>query len=95
MAPHPPAPIYVCRCDEVGAAEIVAAIEAGARTVNDVKRQTRAGMGLCQGAYCAPLIADLLHAHAGIPLAEIGPMTARPPVRLLPLDLLAGATDEE
>ncbi len=83
------APCYVCRCEEVEAAHVSAAIAEGARTVNDVKRRTRAGMGLCQGIFCVPTVAAQLAAEAGVPPGEIVPMTARPPVRLLPLAQLA------
>ena len=83
------APRYICRCEEITEADILAAIAEGAVGVNDVKRRTRAGMGVCQGIFCVPPIAQLIHTHAGIPLAEIVPMTARPPVRLVPLGRLA------
>ncbi|MGH2558066.1 MAG: (2Fe-2S)-binding protein [Thermomicrobiales bacterium] len=84
-----PAPNYVCRCEEIGAQEVRDAIAEGARSVNDVKRRTRAGMGVCQGIYCVGPIADLIAAETGLSLGEIVPMTARPPVRLVPLGLLA------
>ena len=84
-----PAPCYVCRCEEIAADEIRQAIAEGARSINDVKRRTRVGMGLCQGIFCTAPIAALIHASTGLPLAEIVPMTARPPVRLVPLGLLA------
>lgn len=58
-------------------------------TINDVKRRTRAGMGVCQGIYCAGTIAAMIHEQAGAPLAEIAPMTARPPARLIPVGALA------
>jgi bacterioferritin-associated ferredoxin len=80
---------FVCRCEEIGEAEIRQAIADGALSVNDVKRRTRAGMGICQGIYCVRPIVGLLHRLSGAPLEEIVPMTARPPVRLLPLELLA------
>ena len=80
---------HVCRCEEIGVAEIRAAIAEGALSVNDVKRRTRAGMGLCQGIYCAPELADMLAARTGVAAGAIVPMTARPPVRPLPLGLLA------
>jgi len=79
----------ICRCEETTVDEVRAAIAAGARTVNDVKRQTRAGMGVCQGIYCVAEIAKTLHAETGPPLAEIAPLTARPPVRLIPINRLA------
>jgi NAD(P)H-nitrite reductase large subunit len=85
----PPGPIYICRCEEITADEVRAAIAAGARGVNDVKRRTRAGMGLCQGIFCVPTIVSYLHAELQVPQAEIAPMTARPPVRPIPLELLA------
>ena len=83
------APRYVCRCEEVGEEEIRQAIAGGALSVNDVKRRTRAGMGLCQGIFCVRPIADLLQQATGIAAADIAPMTARPPVRPIPLGLLA------
>lgn len=90
MIDHPPtAPAHVCRCEEIGADAVRRAIVAGARTVNDVKRQTRAGMGPCQGIYCVPAVAALLAAETGLPAERIAPMTARPPVRPLPLERLA------
>lgn len=85
-------PHFVCRCEEVTVDEIRAAIAAGASTVNDVKRQTRAGMGVCQGIFCVSAIAKVLGAETGTPLAEIAPITARPPVRLIPVERLGGCT---
>lgn len=72
----------LCRCEGIVTAEVDAAIGAGATSVNDVKRRTRAGMGTCQGSLCVPLMAERLAAGVGGAgaLAEIGPMTARPPV---------------
>jgi len=91
MASETDRAIQICRCESVTRAEIEAAIAAGAATVNDVKRRTRCGMGLCQGVYCMPQTAALLAERLGEPLVEIAPMTARAPVRPLPLEQLAGA----
>jgi thioredoxin reductase/bacterioferritin-associated ferredoxin len=82
---------YLCRCEEVTQSEVLAAISAGASTMDDIKRRTRAGMGLCQGIYCVPFIIDLIQARIGVSYGHLAPMTARPPVRLLPLDALASA----
>ena len=79
----------ICRCEEVTLEAVEQAIAEGARTLDDVKRRTRAGMGLCQGIYCTPELADLLAARTGVRAGTIVPMTARPPVRPLPLGLLA------
>ncbi|CAN5345586.1 hypothetical protein BH09CHL1_BH09CHL1_11760 [soil metagenome] len=87
-------PSMICRCYEVMQDEVASAIENGARTINDVKRVTRAGMGLCQGIYCVPQMTTLLHETTGQPLAQIVPMTARPPARLVSLATLEAAVPE-
>ncbi len=63
----------VCRCETVPEAEIRAAIRrpVGARTIDGVKRRTRAGMGRCQGGFCSPRVAQILSEETGIPLEQI------------------------
>ncbi|MEZ4495877.1 MAG: (2Fe-2S)-binding protein [Thermomicrobiales bacterium] len=77
-------PVFTCRCYEVSRADIADAIARGATTVNDVKRMTRAAMGLCQGIYCVPEITNML-TEAGQPRETVAPMTSRPPARLVSL----------
>lgn len=89
-----PAAKYICRCEEITGEELTGAIVAGARTINDLKRRTRAGMGLCQGVYCLEHIATALHEQVGTPIEAIAPMTARPPVRSISLAALAGSGGE-
>ncbi len=83
------APIIVCRCEEITGAEIAVAVDEGARTLNDVKRRTRAGMGMCQGRWCSHAIAALVAAETGQSRADLAPMTARPPVQPVMLGVLA------
>jgi NAD(P)H-nitrite reductase large subunit len=78
-----------CRCEEILDIEVIAAIVAGARTVDDVKRRTRAGMGACQGVYCMPTIAAIVSQATETAIDRLAPMTARPPVRPVPLEALA------
>src|SRR3954470_20861935 len=80
---------FVCRCEEIDHAAIMAAIGEGVTTLNDLKRRTRAGMGICQGVYCLPEMADLLASANGSSADELGPMTSRPPARLISLEELA------
>lgn len=87
-------PAMLCRCYEVTLEEIESAVDGGARTVNDVKRATRAGMGLCQGIYCMPQITALIAVRTGQPIAQLAPMTARPPARLVSLATLEAAMPE-
>jgi hypothetical protein len=71
------------------AEEIVAALVAGAVSIDDVKRRTRAGMGVCQGIFCLPVIAAMVAQARGVPVDQVAPMTARPPVRVIALEILA------
>ena len=87
--------VVVCRCEEIASAVIADAIAAGARTVDDVKRRTRAGMGLCQGIFCMPFIAATVAEATGTPIEHIVPMTARPPVRPIPLEALADLSESD
>lgn len=52
----------VCRCETVTEAEIREAIRrpVGARSVDGVKRRTRAGMGRCQAGFCTPRTVEIL-----------------------------------
>jgi BFD-like [2Fe-2S] binding domain len=78
-----------CRCEEILLQEIVAAFAAGAQTVDDVKRRTRAGMGPCQGIFCVPVITAMAAQATRVPIDRMAGMTMRPPVRPLSLDALA------
>ncbi|HEY6434478.1 MAG TPA: FAD-dependent oxidoreductase, partial [Acetobacteraceae bacterium] len=49
----------VCRCEEVTAGQVRAALAAGLASVPAIKKSTRAGMGRCQGRFCAATIARL------------------------------------
>jgi bacterioferritin-associated ferredoxin len=87
-------PCFACRCYEIGLDAVEQALADGALTVNDVKRRTKVGMGLCQGIYCVPVVARMVAERTGQPLALVAPMTARPPVRPIPLESLAALVPE-
>ena len=65
----------------------------GPPDLDQVKRLTRAGMGLCQGRRCREQIAALLALATGAGLHEIAPATQRAPVRPLPLSAAAETTE--
>ena len=73
--------MYVCRCEEITKAEVIAAIRNGATSVNEVKRVLRPGMGLCQGRNCAKTIERLIAQELHIPPARVEQATKRGPVR--------------
>lgn len=72
---------HLCRCEEVTEKEIRAAIQSGARSVAEIKRWTRAGMGICQGRSCRRLVERILVEELGINPADIEMSTIRPPLR--------------
>ena len=63
----------ICRCEVITEAEIVAAIHrpVPARSIDAVKRRTRAGMGRCQGGFCSPRVAAVIARETGLPLLEV------------------------
>ena len=69
-------PLYgriICRCETVTEAEIVAAIRSPvpARSIDAIKRRTRAGMGRCQGGFCSPRVMEILARETGMDLQEV------------------------
>ena len=63
----------VCRCESVTEGEIRAAIRRplGAKTLDGVKRRTRAGMGRCQAGFCTPKVMAILSEELGEELGDI------------------------
>ena len=63
----------ICRCESVTEGEIVDAIHRplGARSLDGIKRRTRAGMGRCQAGFCSPKVMDILARELGLSLKEI------------------------
>ena len=63
----------ICRCETITEGEIIDAIHRtpGARSVDGVKRRTRAGMGRCQGGFCSPRVLEILSRELGVPMSEI------------------------
>jgi len=58
--------VIVCRCEELYAVDIVEAVRAGARTLDEIKRLTRCGMGPCQWKTCGSAVATILANEAGV-----------------------------
>ena len=63
----------VCRCESITEGEILDAIHRtpGARSLDGVKRRTRAGMGRCQAGFCSPRVMEILARELGVPLSEV------------------------
>ena len=63
----------ICRCEQVTEGGSVDAIRRprGARSLDGVKRRTRAGMGRCQAGFCSPRVMEILARELGVSQAEI------------------------
>ena len=56
----------ICECELVTRADIEAAITTGqAKTLDDIRRDVRLGMGPCQGSFCTMRAAGIWHTVAG------------------------------
>ena len=63
----------ICRCEMITEGEILDAIHRplGAKSLDGVKRRTRAGMGRCQAGFCSPRTMEILSRERKIPMSEI------------------------
>lgn len=63
----------ICRCESITEGEIIDAIHRvpGARSLDGVKRRTRAGMGRCQAGFCSPRVMEILARELDQPLEDI------------------------
>lgn len=73
IADKPAYGAVVCRCETVTEGEIIDAIHRipGARSLDGVKRRTRAGMGRCQAGFCSPRVMEILARELNVPLGSI------------------------
>ena len=86
--------VVVCRCEEVTAGALRAALDSGAKGPNEMKAFLRCGMGPCQGRFCGPTVTRLIAAARGVREAEVGYFRLRPPVKPIPLSAFAAASEE-
>ncbi len=82
----------VCRCEGVTKARLRQALAAGHRTLDGIKRNTRAGMGWCGGRGCLHAVAGLAQRAGGVP--DVEAMRARPLARPVPLGALAARPED-
>lgn len=64
----------ICRCEMITEGEIMDAIHRplGARSLDGVKRRTRAGMGRCQSGFCSPKVMEILKKEVPMSVDKIG-----------------------
>ncbi|WP_372394797.1 FAD-dependent oxidoreductase [Azospirillum sp. HJ39] len=79
----------LCRCEEVTFGQVRAEIAAGHDSLAALKRNTRLGMGRCQGRYCAATAALLLEQATGRPRAPEQYLAPRLPAKPTPAGAFA------
>lgn len=83
--------LIICRCEEITKGEIRKAIYDGMKTMNELKRYLRAGMGLCQGQTCNRIVRSILAQELGVTPTTLNMPTPRPPAR--PISMINYAKD--
>lgn len=63
----------ICRCESITEGEIIDAIHrpVGAKSLDGVKRRTRAGMGRCQSGFCSPRTMEILERELKVAMEDI------------------------
>ena len=92
-----------CRCDsinvgdeipipktiEVSSGEIREALELGALGPNQLKTQTRCGMGACQARMCGLTLSEMIAHHRKADMTDVGYLRIRPPIKPITVDQLS------
>jgi glycine/D-amino acid oxidase-like deaminating enzyme len=78
----------LCRCEEISFGSVREQIRAGRDTLAALKRNTRLGMGRCQGRYCALTAARLVSEMTGRPPDVEQYFAPRPPAKPVPAGAL-------
>jgi NAD(P)H-nitrite reductase large subunit len=82
--------LIICRCEEVTLRELQEAIAKGAVTSRQLKLETRAGMGACQGRTCRALVEQLAQGEPAPDADGSSSLTFKPPARPTTFGRLAG-----
>jgi len=85
----PAGDVIVCRCEEVTAGQVRAAVDLGCEGPNQMKAFLRCGMGPCQGRLCGLTVSELIAQRRGVSPDVVGHYRLRPPVKPITLGELA------
>lgn len=85
----------LCRCEDVTYGEVEDAARAAADSVTSLKAWCRAGQGPCQSRTCGTLLAATIARARHTPESAAGFTSARPPIRPVPLGVVAASVPEE
>ena len=79
--------ILICRCEEITKGEIRQAVHDGIRTMEEMRRYLRNGMGLCQGQTCGKLVKNIIARELGVKPTDLEPSTSRAPIRPIEMEI--------
>jgi NADPH-dependent 2,4-dienoyl-CoA reductase/sulfur reductase-like enzyme len=88
-------PNYLSRSAPMCVRSLETLLSDGPANPDQIKRLTRAGMGVCQGRRCRDQVAMLLALESDTPFGTIPLATHRAPVRPLPLKIMADWNEPE
>lgn len=94
-APEPipiPNDVTICRCESVTDSTLRALIDSGVHDLHELKRRSRAGMGPCQGRYCARSLVNLVRENTDAMERAETSFTVRNPVKPV---AIAGIVEEQ
>lgn len=83
----------VCRCEDITLKEIRDLIKTGFKTVDEIKRISRCGMGPCQGRTCRQIVMGEIARTTGKNVSELRLSTFRPPTKNIKIGILAEAAE--
>ena len=81
--------MIICRCEEITRGEIRRAVHDGMRTLTEIRRYLRAGMGLCQGQTCGLLVRGIVAQELGVKPDTLTYATPRTPARPVEMSVYA------
>ncbi|WP_342358717.1 FAD-dependent oxidoreductase [Terrarubrum flagellatum] len=84
----------ICRCENLSAGTVRAALRSHGADAGTAKRLTRIGMGRCQGRNCASALSRLVEDAGGAPPQPLAFFAPRPPAKPTPLAALAAEKPE-
>ena len=84
----------ICRCEDVTWGEIREQLDKGYTTLDEIKRITRTGMGLCQGKTCQRVLLHAMSRYLNKRVEDIEISTFRQPAKPIKLKILAGEQND-
>ncbi len=81
--------IIVCRCEEITVGDIHKLVSEGHNSPNQIKSQSRCGMGPCQGRFCGLTVSEMMASLNQSTVENAGHYRLRAPLKPLPLSELA------